>query len=389
MKILYISHEDDKFGAPKSMMSMIKILQKDFGVVPIVITSKKNDINKQCDELGICNYTCKFSWSMYNKHNNVLISNVKYVARFFIYWKNCLYDIKRISKTVDLREIDLIHTNVSILDVGARLAKKYNKPHVWHLREFGKEDFNFYPFRINFIKYMNAKKSIFIAISKAVAMSWEKKGLNKDSIRVIYNGLDEKKYGCINKLSYNLNTIKIVCCGAISVNKGQLNLIEAIGLIPKNIRNRITVEFIGTSLDDYQGKLERIVKEKKLSDCIHFIGYQKNTHLLLKKYDLGVICSKAEAFGRVTVEYMLSGLCAIVSDTGANTEIIDDNFSGLIYRYNDNRGLADIIEYAVKHPVAIKKISAEARKQALLKFSSRVNALNVHHLYEEALSCFP
>ena len=50
--------------------------------------------------------------------------------------------------------------------------------------------------------------------------------------------------------------------------------------------------------------------------------------------------SKNEAFGRVTVEYMLQNLAVIASDAGANSEIIENGVSGLLYRLGDVDDLA-------------------------------------------------
>ena len=46
---------------------------------------------------------------------------------------------------------------------------------------------------------------------------------------------------------------------------------------------------------------------------------------------MAIMCSHNEAFGRVTIEYMLSGLPVIAYNGGATPEIIEDNVSGLLY----------------------------------------------------------
>ena len=64
---------------------------------------------------------------------------------------------------------------------------------------------------------------------------------------------------------------------------------------------------------------------------------------------LDVHVQKQEGFGRVTVEYMLSGLCPIVSNTGANLEIVDDKISGIVYEKGNIQDLKEKIKYCINN----------------------------------------
>ena len=68
---------------------------------------------------------------------------------------------------------------------------------------------------------------------------------------------------------------------------------------------------------------------------------------LLNEYDAGVICSKSEGFGRVTVEYMFSSLYIIASDTGANLEILDNGNCGRLYKKGNIESLKNELEIFV------------------------------------------
>ena len=64
---------------------------------------------------------------------------------------------------------DIIHTNSSLLPIGAYLAEALNLPHVWHIRELGRLHFNFrfFPGLTEFYLWL-AKAHRVIVISKAV-----------------------------------------------------------------------------------------------------------------------------------------------------------------------------------------------------------------------------
>lgn len=56
-----------------------------------------------------------------------------------------LWQAVRLSKEIKNLRIDLIHTNTSVVNLGALLTGITGFPHVWHIREFGKKDFDIYP----------------------------------------------------------------------------------------------------------------------------------------------------------------------------------------------------------------------------------------------------
>ena len=58
---------------------------------------------------------------------------------------------------------------------------------------------------------------------------------------------------------------------------------------------------------------------------------------------IGIVSSEYEAFGRVTIEYMLNGMIPIVSRSGANIEIVCDGVNGYLFELNDSKQLAQKI----------------------------------------------
>ena len=51
--------------------------------------------------------------------------------------------------------------------------------------------------------------------------------------------------------------------------------------------------------------------------------------------DVILVCSQWEAFGRITVEAMLTGKAVIASANGGTTELIKDGENGLLYTYGN------------------------------------------------------
>ena len=380
MKLLMIHPErDEKYGAVHSMLEMLTRLNKNHNVEPILLISKEGLASEYCK---------KMNWKYYiTGHANFMIgasTKKKEIIRNLIipllYIRYKLKNIKAMhlaKKYIDFNEIDLIHTNTSVCDLGAKLAKKYNKPHFWHLREVGNIGYNRISLKRNYIQFMNNNTTNFIAISNAVKDKWTEMGIDANKVSVIYNGVDND----ILLGKKNNDKIKLVMTGSISKQKGQFLLIEAINKLTDEEKSKICVDFIGDGESDYVNKLKEMVNSYNLNDTIFFLGYKKNIKELLGNYDIGLVCSKAEGFGRVAVEYMFAKLLVISSNTGALGEIIENNKTGLLFNYPSIDDLKSKISCAINNKDLIKKMSNNAYNDANKKFTAEINAKNIYNNY--------
>lgn len=384
MKVLYITNNDDKLGGAKALMEIVLEMKKKNYAEPIVLTPKHNKVNEFCDNHNIENYSTKHYCFMFVKSNNKLEYFIKYIPRFIKYKVCNKIAMRKIKNKIDLKSIECIHTNTSIVDIGAVIARKYKIKHIWHIREFGNEDFNFVSYRRNYIDFMNENSNVLVVISNAVKKVWIEKGLKHEKVELIYDGIDVSDIKTREKKS-NSKKMKILFSGAITENKGQKCLIEALSYIDKEILKNIEVDFLGKGTEEYERKLKNIVREKKLEGNINFLGYCSDLRERLQLYDVGVVCSKSEGFGRVTAEYMAAKLCVIASDTGANPELIQNEETGLLYEYNNNRDLTKKIIYIYNNRQKIDEFGEKARKKILSNFTKEINASNLKKLYERIM----
>ncbi|MEC5270232.1 hypothetical protein P9G49_14555 [Heyndrickxia coagulans] len=160
-------------------------------------------------------------------------------------------------KIVDFNNVDLIYTNVNRIDLGAILSKKFQLPHVWHIREFGDLDYDLISLKKDYIKYMNENTNVFLSISNAVKEAWIRKGINKQKIKMIYDGIDMNNIP--PKIYKKSNFVNIIFAGSISETKQQIQLINALKQFPTDLRNSIHVDFFGTGTNKYLSYLKRII----------------------------------------------------------------------------------------------------------------------------------
>lgn len=135
MRVLYIIGGAKKaYGSERVAMNIVEKLSEQ-NINFVVVTANKGPVNKLCDELGIENHVVSFKFFVYKKQNNKIMDFVKrsirYIQANIEDWKAML----KIESLVDMKDIDIIHSNLSRNLLGGKLAKKFNLPHVWHLQE--------------------------------------------------------------------------------------------------------------------------------------------------------------------------------------------------------------------------------------------------------------
>lgn len=382
MRVLYISDASDLFGAPKALLDILKnICENKVEITPIVLTSKYNEVNKFCEEKEIENYVTGHPAWMMTKKEKKFIFIFKFLIKYFKFLILSNRSLRKAEKYLDFRNIDLIHTNTSIIDLGARISKKYKIKHIWHLREFGQEDYDMIVFKKDYINYMNSNTNLFITISEAVNKCWIKKGIDYKKICMIYDGI---KLDDISKRQKNNNFLNIVFSGYISESKGQIQAIKAIEQLDEDYKKRIRLDIIGTGKKEYIKYLKKYIDDKNMSDVIHFLGYKSNLRSLLSQYDIGMMCSKSEGFGRTTVEYMATGLVVIASNTGANKEIICDNENGFIYEYNNIDSLSNLLKRVIDQYDHLDYIAENAITCVNEKFNSFNNFDKIVEKYKQS-----
>ncbi len=382
MKILFVSNRVEIGGATNSMLALIKNLKDNHNVIPIVVSpNKKGKVYDFCKKNNIEYYYVKYFEIGYAFNVSTPKKIIKGILMPILFLLKAIFNktsAKKLSKNIDFNEIDFIHTNVCRDDFGIYLKKEYCKPLIMHMREFGKKDFECKYLSRNIYKYFNKNVDKFIAISNVIKDYYIEKGIDKNKIKTIYNGIDTSSIK--SKKTYNDKIKNIVISSGISKNKGQEQVIDALKDIALNSDIHLTLYGMGDN--EYIKYLKRKIKKYNLNNSISFKGYCNNLNEELCNYDLAIMPSKAEAFGRVTVEYMLSGLPVIASDTGANCEIIEKDKSGLVYKFGDIEDLKQKINFCIENVNEVNLMAKEGQKHAKKYFTAKTNAYNINKLYE-------
>lgn len=382
MKVVYIADIGIEGGATKSLIELVSTMKNDFGVEPIVLTSGNDKLNQSLTELGIENHAVGHGAFLQGAPDALWKKPIKwglYAAHYYTHYRS---SINKALQAVDWSTVDLIHTNVARDDIGMELSKRTGVPNICHIREFAELDFNCWSYRPHYVNYLAGNTDSFIAISQAVKSYWVTKGIPSDKIKVIYNGVDYKKIQTTDRSTWlNDKTLKMVIVGGVIPNKGQCQAIEALCALPDNIRKNITLDVIGGITETYKAKLQAPLKKSGMLEQVSFLGACSDVYSRLKDYHIGLMCSKAEGFGRVTAEYMHAGLGVIASNCGANPELIEDGVTGLLYNREDTDSLTEAISRLYTNRILLSDVAKAGQQYAIEHFKKEKNADAIYQWY--------
>ncbi|MCM8826813.1 MAG: glycosyltransferase [Candidatus Omnitrophica bacterium] len=206
---------------------------------------------------------------------------------------------------------------------------------------------------------------------KRVVLSKEK--VNREKIKVIYNGVDLEKFnvqglnfGIKEQLKINTNDFVVGMIANFSWIKGHRDLIQAIPLILEEVPNT-TFLLIG---DGYLRKeLEIEVKNTSYKDKVLFLGSRNDIPQLLSLMDISVNASYSEGMSNTILESMASGVPVVATAVDGNLETVMDKETGFLIPPKTPKALAEAIIRLLKNKDLREKLGENARRIAKEKFS--------------------
>ncbi|HHS95276.1 MAG TPA: glycosyltransferase family 1 protein [Phaeodactylibacter sp.] len=376
MKILFLSHYGAMLGANRSLLAMVSGLQRR-GVKVMVWVPKWGAFTDALRARSI-----PFEIHPYEN----------WAASFLFpdYWKlpwgylknKMIFD--KLLQSAQAFHPDIIHSNSSVLPVGAYLADAMELPHVWHIREFGRADYDlrFFPGRTEFYLWLEKADRI-VVISKAVKQSVI--GTRELPTTLIYNGVAKESHfvGMERKLEKagTRPTITFMIIGMLHPTKNQAMALKAFHQVAKEYPNaRLLIVGKGRRL--YEKQLKNYCIRHNLSDQVTFAGYLAQPEDAYLQSDVVLMCSANEAMGRVTAEAMAFAKPVIGYKGGATPELITQGEDGFLFN-DGSEQLASCMRYFLRHPKDIATMGYKGFLKARELFTEETYVQNMHQLFKE------
>lgn len=378
MRILFVTYCRAMLGANRSLVQLMIDLRERYDVEPYVLMPAVEDgsLHEELERL-------KIPYFIHPMKAWVVSEDAKFKRLRGI--KACIVNkkyLKEIRDKIDDKRFDLIYSNNSTIQIGADLAKRMKLPHIWHVREYGKADYH-----IVFSYVRKAVKAKFDAAAAVIAVS---KGIEiyiKESISpsaktiCIYNGIYSKK-----PLREDWNEdqkLNFCYVGALQDGKNQLELLKAVDSLRREKITDFHMTLVGEG-GDYEKELREYCNRNTLNSYVTFAGYCSDVMKLLDGMDVGVICSKNEAFGRATVEYMLSSMPVIGAKGSGTGEIIQHELNGYLYQGGEVDQLAGYMKKMIMDRDEMIEKGKNAYVYAQENFTSEKTAEQVYQVIKQS-----
>ncbi len=282
-------------------------------------------------------------------------------------------------------EPDVVVTNTLTIPSAAVAAKVLRIPHVWYLHEFGEKDHGLH-FDLGLrrsVRLVNRLSARVIVNSRATYDEFSRH-IPSEKLRVAYCGVHVPD-GLARACPQPERPFRLVLVGLKAPSKGQEDAIRAVGLLRERGRD-IRLALVGHSAPDYAPWLARLAREVRADDVVDFVDFTEDRFPYLQQAHVALMCSRSEAFGRVTVEAMKLGLPVIGANRAATRELIRDEVTGLLYAHGDPSDLAERIDRLYRDPALRERLGCNAQEWARATFSVARHTADVMNVLDEVVT---
>lgn len=376
MKILFITNYPLLYGANRSLLSLLEYF-KAKGEEVCLLIPRKGGMTDELSRLGIHYMAIPYmsSFLYYKKYNSVVKAIGKpllVLATFFIL-PLILFKVWRYNP-------DIIYSNSCSDNFGVYLAKILRKKHIQHVRDFMDLDHD-----MKFIFGNKAKKKFInksdavIYVSRSVAEYTQQSDHLPNNHRVIYNGVKIKYIEAYTDRCVP-STINLGIVGLLDESKGQHLAIEFFSKIIKDFPNAL-LHIWGDKESGYKQRLFSLIDELDIKANVVFHGFENNTDVIYKDMSALLMCSRMEAFGRVTVEAMLRGIPVIGFDSGGTSELVKTGYNGFLFKTEEE--FRDSVKSLFSSDASYNAICKNAYDDAHEHYSENVYAKNVYDFVKD------
>lgn len=355
--VLYVNHEDYVVGgSSRSLDNMLRSV-KEY-VNPVILLRSEGPVAEFFRSKG---YECIIhNFRRLTYKGGVLVRTVRFIPHLvtntYINHK-CVEDVARLLKG---RNINIVHSNSSVIDIGLALARKLGARHVWHIREYFDLGLKARPF-LGFRRWKRKLEvsDAVIAISTALRDHLALK--NNDRVFCLPDAVRS-----VRDLEFFKKKEKrfLFCAGELSEVKRPETAVSAFGRSGLAGKGYV-LSFIGSCVPGRKSMLMSLARSYGVENQVEFLGYVASIEPLMSKATAYLMCSEFEGLGRVTIEAMFYGCPVIARRSGGTLEIIQDKVNGFFFDTEDEcAGLMNMVASEMPEDVILA-----AQKEAADRFS--------------------
>lgn len=162
---------------------------------------------------------------------------------------------------------------------------------------------------------------------------------------------------------------RMVCLANLKNPKNHIALLKAFGEL-KLYSTGWSLHLIGKDYnDDYSNCIKNFIEINNLQKAIFLYNSKNDIQNILSQATIGVLCSTDEGFPVSLLEYGLAKLAVVSTNVGYCSEIIKDNYGGLLFDPLNDKQIQNQIQKMVLDKEQREKFALHLNKSVLEDYS--------------------
>lgn len=338
MRIAYLTHYAELYGANRSLLDLVLELRRRGEVEPLVLLPREGPLTERLAAEKIPFRVAPWRpWMSERRYMGRIHHRIGQYLRYERAARERATHnrgmIPEVLRMLHGQCIEAVHVNSAAVGITALLEEQLRIPLVWHIRELPERQYLLHidAGRRRYGKALR-KATRLIAISKAVQEDIRRYAGDDVRTDLIYNGVlrqaDHERLATRAHERWTApSPFTYLLAGLIHPGKGQEEAVRAFAIVHERCPGtRLVLAGDGKAED-----LHALITQLGLRDSVELTGFVKDLEPLLLRSHALLMCSRNEAMGRVTVEGMSSGLPVIGHASGGTVELVADGRTGLLY----------------------------------------------------------
>ncbi len=208
----------------------------------------------------------------------------------------------------------------------------------------------------------------------------------------VHNGLDIEKFAAGQNIRSALGLPAggqvVGFVGQIVEAKGLKFLVASAKAVLEAHPETVFV-FVGRRVSSEAGLADELMKwaeREKFAQALRFLEPRNDIPDVMKSFDILVLPTLAEAFGKVILEGMGAGVSVIASQVGGIPEIIDDGVNGLLVPPGDVQALERALLCLLGDPGRRRELTAAGLRTVRERFSVQSQIAKISGIYDKLLA---
>ena len=209
--------------------------------------------------------------------------------------------------------------------------------------------------------------------------------LKEKNIYDLNNPISDKFFNIDNNFK---NKYRILFVGNICEEKGIMTVLRSINTLKRSF-DQIKLALAGPIIENgFYSKVTRFIKDNGLETFVYFLGQLNDDELKeeYKKASVFVFPTLQDVAPLALLQAMAAGKAIVATKTGGVPYIIDDGINGFLVQKKDSDSLANRIALFIDNNELHARLGANARKKALLNYTTDSVADKLYCIYKEFMN---